>query len=87
MGKKQKTLIEGECVAQDLHATMLAQLGLKGDTKDVLKKTLGKNKRARAEDKEEEAEDSGAQEEYDDGKLTIGDLFTSIDRSKQGATN
>ena len=74
---------------------MLAQLGLKADTKEgrevlgVLKKKLGKNKRARGEDElagQEEAEESGAQEEYDDGKLTIGDLFTSIDRSKQGPT-
>jgi hypothetical protein len=74
---------------------MLAQLGLKADTKEgrevlgVLKKKLGKNKRARVEDEQagqEEAEESGAQEEYDDGKLTIGDLFTSIDRSKQGPT-
>ena len=72
---------------------MLTQLGLKADTKEgrkvlgVLKKKLGKNKRPRGEDElagQEEAEDSGAQEEYDDGKLTIGDLFTSIDRSKQG---
>ena len=67
---------------------MLAQLGLKADNKDAIKIKLGKNKRAtRGEADQEEAEDSGAQEEYDDGKLTIGDLFTSIDRSKQGATN
>ena len=65
---------------------MLAQLGLKADAKDILKIKLGKNKRARAEDDQEEADDLGAQEEYDDGKLTIGDLFTSIDRSKEGAT-
>jgi hypothetical protein len=74
---------------------MLAQLGLKTGTKEarevlgVLKKKLVKNKRARGEDEQagqEEAEESGGQEEYDDGKLTIGDLFTSIDRSKQVAT-
>jgi hypothetical protein len=96
MGKKQKTIMAGAADegAEDLHANMLAQLGLKAGTKEgrellgVLKKKLGKNKRARGEDEQagqEEAEESGAQEEYDDGKLTIGDLFSSIDRSKQVA--
>jgi len=96
MGKKQKTIMAGAADegAEDLHANMLAQLGLKTGTKEarevlgVLKKKLVKNKRARGEDEQagqEEAEESGAQEEYDDGKLTIGDLFSSIDRSKQVA--
>jgi len=97
MGKKQKTLMADaadEGATEDFHANMLAQLGLKAGTKEgrevlgVLKKKLGKNKRSRGEDEQagqEEAEESGEQEEYDDGKLTIGDLFTSIDRSKQVA--
>ena len=84
MGKKQKASANED--AQ--HANMLAQLGLKADSKEG-KEMLGvlKKKLTNEEDQEgwqEASQDENAEEiEYDDGKLTLGDLFTSIDKSKQ----
>lgn len=93
MGKKpQKKQHQTADDDNDLHANMLAQLGLKADTKEgkemlgVLKKKLNKTG-GNDEGWQEAAASSDGEpvggEEYDDGKLTLGDLFTSIDKSKQ----
>jgi hypothetical protein len=64
---------------------MLEQLGLKANTKEgkemlgVLKAKMGSKEQ---EDQGLQQASEGEEQEYDDGKLTLGDLFSSIDKSK-----
>jgi hypothetical protein len=59
----------------------------------VLKKKLNKTDGDDNEGWQEAAHSSdgeaagGEEMEYDDGKLTLGDLFTSIDKSKQNTAS
>ena len=63
-----------------MHANMLQHLGLtskKSGHKHISKKQVIVQ--------EDDNEGDGFQEQAGDGKLTLGDLFTSIDKSKMGS--
>lgn len=84
MGKKQKTTAAQKAPAsetkEDLHKLMMEQLGLKVDSKEAqsLMKDLKKGKKASASEAQENDGGDDAMVGGDDGKLTLGDLFSSI---------